>query len=120
VVTGTLDEQRTAFYTVWVRKEAVVKARGEGLTGPMRSFVVSAPGEPAEVVSATPRSRVDRSLRLRDLQIDSSYAAALATTFPCTEVTSMDLSSILSLSFGASGPAEPGYSTPAPAEFTHM
>lgn len=95
VLTGTLDEQRVRFFVVWVRKEAVVKAIGEGLTIPLRSFAVSAPCERAEVVSATPGSRVDRSLQLRDLQIDSPYTAALATTFPCTAVTPMDLSSVL-------------------------
>lgn len=39
-----------AFYTCWTRKEAYLKARGEGLIGRLQDFEVSClPGEPPEI-----------------------------------------------------------------------
>jgi 4'-phosphopantetheinyl transferase len=47
-VTGT--ERVSAFYTCWTRKEAYLKARGEGLIGRLQDFEVSfLPGEVPEI-----------------------------------------------------------------------
>ena len=71
--------RKYAFFLCWTRKEAYIKARGEGLSMPLDQFDVSLiPGEPAALLSTQPDS--DEALRwsLRELTLASGYAAALA------------------------------------------
>jgi len=64
-----------AFYRCWTRKEALIKAIGEGLSMPLDSFRVSLlPGDPARVItSADPRFWM-----LADIDTTEGYAAATA------------------------------------------
>lgn len=72
--------RRYAFFLCWTRKEAYIKARGEGLSLPLDQFDVSLiPGEPAALLCTRPDS--DEALRwsLQELTPGSpGYAAALA------------------------------------------
>lgn len=72
------QHERTAgFYNCWTRKEAFVKAQGEGLSYPLQKFDVSlAPGEPARLLHVADND-VDR-WTLQELPIDPNYVAALA------------------------------------------
>jgi 4'-phosphopantetheinyl transferase len=66
------------FFQCWTRKEAFIKALGEGLSHPLDSFDVSlAPGEPAELLRVGPVPGDDRTWRLESLSPAPGYVAAL-------------------------------------------
>ena len=67
-----------AFFTCWTRKEAYLKARGEGITVPLDGFAVSLrPGEPAALLSCERDSGEVSRWRLQELDPGAGYAAAL-------------------------------------------
>jgi len=64
-----------AFYKCWTRKEALIKACGDGLTMSLDSFRVSLlPGGPARLI----HSMDQRTWTLIDIAMESGYAAAAA------------------------------------------
>jgi len=69
----------TAFFTCWTRKEAFVKAIGEGLSHPLATFEVTfLAGEPAELrIAPHPRGQAPRRWTLLDVDPGASYCAAL-------------------------------------------
>lgn len=68
-----------AFFLCWTRKEAYIKARGDGLSLPLDHFDVSLiPGEPAALLNTHPDSDEALGWSLEDLQLASDYVAALA------------------------------------------
>ena len=71
--------RRRAFFLCWTRKEAYIKARGEGLSLPLDQFEVSlVPGEPAALMSAQGDSNEAFRWSLQELFPAADYAAALA------------------------------------------
>jgi 4'-phosphopantetheinyl transferase len=71
--------QREAFYRCWTRKEAYIKARGEGLSLPLDQFDVSlAPGEPAAILGTQHDPSEASRWSLRELTPAPGYFAALA------------------------------------------
>jgi 4'-phosphopantetheinyl transferase len=69
----------TAFFNCWTRKEAFIKALGEGLSHPLDRFSVSLkPGEPASLLSVDDIPQESTRWSLVELFPGVGYAAALA------------------------------------------
>jgi len=78
---GKLDgeELHAAFLRCWTRKEAYIKARGEGLSLPLHQFDVSiAPDEQDALLATRPVADEANRWAVCDVQIAASYTAALA------------------------------------------
>lgn len=73
------DAQRPdAFFHCWTRKEAFIKALGEGLHYPLDRFVVAfAPGEPARLLDVTGHPEEINRWSMQALTLAPDYAAAL-------------------------------------------
>ena len=73
------DQRKEAFFNCWTRKEAYIKARGEGLSHPLDQFDVTlAPGEPAALLETRPDpDEADRWI-IRELNPGIGYVGAVA------------------------------------------
>jgi 4'-phosphopantetheinyl transferase len=72
------EQQQQAFFRCWTRKEAYIKAKGQGLSIPLNQFDVSlAPNEPAALLR-TPESQEASRWSLLDVSPCEPFAGALA------------------------------------------
>lgn len=75
----TASDRRRAFFSCWTRKEAFIKARGNGLALPLDQFEVSVhPDQPARLLSIQGEPHEAGRWSLRDVCPGSDYVAALA------------------------------------------
>jgi 4'-phosphopantetheinyl transferase len=73
------EELQVAFFRCWTRKEAYIKARGEGLSLPLHQFDVSvAPNESRALLATRPDPFEASRWILQDLPVSHGYVAALA------------------------------------------
>jgi 4'-phosphopantetheinyl transferase len=85
-------ERVNGFFRAWTRKEAFIKALGEGLSRPLDRFSVSlGPGEPARLLEVADDPAEAGRWTLRDLDAPSGFLAALAADGPLAEVTVREL-----------------------------
>lgn len=77
--------QSRAFYDLWTRKEAFIKAVGEGLSFPLQDFVVSVHLEAAVLKYVNPLRGAAGPWTLHSLQLPENYVGtvAVATAPPC-------------------------------------
>ncbi len=80
------------FFNCWTRKEAYIKAKGEGLSSLISRFAVSlAPGEPAAMLDHELDAREVSRWSITDLDIGPDYAAAIAVDGQGVTVTNKEL-----------------------------
>jgi len=73
------SKKKEAFFNCWTRKEAFIKAIGEGLSWPLDSFDVSLiPGEPARLLKIEGDSKAASRWSIQDLKPAFGFAAAFA------------------------------------------
>jgi 4'-phosphopantetheinyl transferase len=90
-------DQVAGFYNCWTRKEAFIKAIGEGFSFPLKQFDVSlTPGDPAKLlairqdpISPEASAEADR-WTLQEIPVPDGYAAALAFEGQPAKVTCHD------------------------------
>lgn len=71
-------DRADVFTSYWVRKEAVVKATGDGLAAPLRQLTVSAPTERPQVIEWHNRPLCSQQLQLHVIEAAPGYRAAVA------------------------------------------
>ncbi|MDZ7341138.1 MAG: 4'-phosphopantetheinyl transferase superfamily protein [candidate division KSB1 bacterium] len=71
--------QRQAFFNCWTRKEAYIKAQGQGLSLALDSFDVAfVPDQPAALLHTRPDAREAAQWSIYNLPQSADYAAAVA------------------------------------------
>jgi 4'-phosphopantetheinyl transferase len=72
-------QRRNAFFQFWTRKEALIKAMGDGFSLPLREFDVSqAPEKPVLPIAAPNIQSADKQWRIKDINVLPGYVAAIA------------------------------------------
>ena len=75
----TAEDQTLGFFNCWTRKEAYLKATGQGLKFPLDNFDVSlSPGKPAELLEHRTDPEQVSIWAISELDLGPAYAAALA------------------------------------------
>lgn len=71
--------KKEAFFNCWTRKEAFIKAIGDGFSRPLDEFDVSfVPGEPVRLLSIAGDSKAAFRWSIQELESERGYAAAIA------------------------------------------
>ncbi|PFD37848.1 4'-phosphopantetheinyl transferase [Bacillus cereus] len=91
------DEQRLeGFLTYWTRKEAVLKATGEGLLIPTVHITVSAPSDPPKLLVFKDKQELVENTIIEDVRPGVDYMAAIAIfSKEVTEIMQLDAVSLL-------------------------
>jgi len=99
-------ERRRAFFRCWTRKEAFIKAVGDGLSHPLDAFDVTlAPQEPARLLRVAGDPEAPQRFRLEGLEPAEGFAAALAALGRPTRVVCFGWDQSLE---GTNGPRRAG------------
>ncbi|MEO8622721.1 MAG: 4'-phosphopantetheinyl transferase superfamily protein [bacterium] len=82
--------RRTAFYSIWSRKEAYIKATGLGVSRGLDHFDVSAAPDEAHLLADRSADARAEMWALHDLELDPGYSAALAVDRADTKVVALN------------------------------
>jgi 4'-phosphopantetheinyl transferase len=84
------DDLVHGFFAAWSRKEAYLKARGEGVTRGLHHFDVTlAPGEPARLLADRLDAAIDQ-WRIRSIVPEQGFSAAIVAADPFEELMLLD------------------------------
>ena len=72
------EHKHDAFFRLWTRKEAYIKARGEGLSHPLHQFDVSLGHSGNLLMSTRPSSAEAHRWIIRDVEVPHGYVAAVS------------------------------------------
>jgi 4'-phosphopantetheinyl transferase len=99
------SEQATAFFACWTRKEAYIKATGDGLSLPLESFDVTlAPYEQARLLRTARMHDDSAAWTIHDLSgIAPGYAAAVAVRRVPVDVRCFDVHALAGRELTAAG-----------------
>lgn len=91
------EGHRGGFLRYWTRKEAILKATGDGLRVALKDLTVSAPDEPPVLRDWRGRSAMAERVSLFDLQPGEGYSASLAVLDASAgiEILELDASDLL-------------------------
>jgi 4'-phosphopantetheinyl transferase len=92
------EDRINAFYRCWTRKEAFVKALGNGLSYPLNSFSVSLlPEEPARLIRLNSDATAPYRWQIIDLSPRKGYEAALAVEGDISRIVSRQWDNLILL-----------------------
>lgn len=75
------SEQLTGFYKIWTRKEAYVKALGEGISHPLDQFSVSISSDKSAVMFDASEHKLNHNWFIYDIPMMGDYEAAIAIQY---------------------------------------
>jgi 4'-phosphopantetheinyl transferase len=85
------DLRAAAFFHCWTRKEAFIKATGEGLSRPLDQFSMSlVPGEAARLLAVQGQPEEISKWFIQDVEPGPGYAAALVAQSPVEHIHHWD------------------------------
>jgi 4'-phosphopantetheinyl transferase len=87
------DQKLVSFFNCWTRKEAYLKATGDGLSKPLDQFEVSlVPDHPARLLRVEGNERETQRWSLRTLELDqANYVGALAVENVALKTTPVEM-----------------------------
>ncbi|HHL0969644.1 TPA: 4'-phosphopantetheinyl transferase Sfp [Bacillus cereus] len=92
------EQKIEGFLTYWTRKEAVLKATGEGLLIPPVHITVSAPNDPPNLLVFKDRQELASNTMMEDVRSSLDYRASVAIfSKEVTEITQLDAAALLNL-----------------------
>lgn len=96
ILDGERADQVAAFFRAWTRKEAVIKATGDGLTTPLDEFGVSIQlSEPVRVLHTDWKAKEIDEWSLRSFTVTEELPGAIALKGTITDVVFYDLTTPL-------------------------